>query len=287
MHTVELERLKARKGARKRSEIPNDVLWALNQGKIETVNLVEWLAIDMPFLLRNSLTEIGWKEQIDDLYDQSLKLQDQGITKRLKGIGTILFQALEEKENRTEIFETLANHRSDMVRAWAAFSIAADQTLSLPDRLEIMGRFAADGSFSVRECAWDALRSYLVDDLAYSFELLTEWVKDEDPNIRRCAVEATRPRGVWCKHIPTLKKNPDPGLTILEFVRSDPSNYVQRSVGNWLNDASKSSPDWVINTCLRWRQDSPTKETSWIIKHALRTLKKQNSLSQELLLAIN
>ncbi|NEP35743.1 DNA alkylation repair protein [Moorena sp. SIO3B2] len=288
MHTVELERLKARKGARKRSEIPNEVLSALNQGKIETVNLVEWLAIDMPFLLRNSLTEIGWEEQIDHLYDQSLKLQDQGITKRLKGIGTILFQALEEEENRTEIFERLASHTSDMVRAWAAFSIAADETLSLPERLEIMRRFATDGSFSVRECAWDALRSYLVDDLAYSFELLTEWVKDEDPNIRRCAVEATRPRGVWCKHIPTLKKNPDPGLTILEFVRSDPSNYVQRSVGNWLNDASKSTPDWVINTCLRWRKESPTKETSWIIKHALRTLKKHNTLSQKLqLIAIN
>ena len=138
-----------------------------------------------------------------------------------------------------------------------------------------MGRFAADGSVSVRECAWDALRPYLVEDLPLSFNLLTDWVKNEDPNIRRCAVEATRPRGVWCKHIPTLKENPELGLTILEFVRSDSSNYVQRSVANWLNDASKSRPDWVINTCLRWQNESQTKETIWIIKHALRTLKKQ------------
>jgi len=270
-----LKKLKTRKGAPKRSEIPDEVLQALNQGKIQTVNLVEWLAIDMPFLLRNILTEIGWEEQINYLYDQSLKLQDQGITKRLKGIGKILFHALEEEENRTNIFEILASHTSDMVRAWTAFSIAADQNLSLPQRLEIMGRFAADGSVSVRECAWDALRPYLVGDLAYSFDLLTDWVQDKEPNIRRCAVEATRPRGVWCKHIPTLKENPEHGLTILEFVRSDSSKYVQRSVGNWLNDASKSRPDWVINTCMRWQEESPTQETNWIIKHGLRTINKK------------
>ncbi|NER52216.1 MAG: DNA alkylation repair protein [Symploca sp. SIO1A3] len=275
MIQLSIEKLKIRKGASRRSEIPNEVLLALNQGKIETVNLVEWLAIDMPFLLRNILTEIGWEEQINYLYNQSLKLQDQGITKRLKGIGKILFHALEEEENRTNIFEILASHTSDMVRAWAAFSIAADQNLSLPQRLEIMGRFAADGSVSVRECAWDALRPYLVGDLAYSFDLLTDWVQDKDPNIRRCAVEATRPRGVWCKHIPTLKENPEHGLTILEFVRSDSSKYVQRSVGNWLNDASKSRPDWVINTCMRWQEESPTQETNWIIKHGLRTINKK------------
>ncbi|GCL48177.1 MULTISPECIES: DNA alkylation repair protein [Microcystis] len=273
-----LEKLRARKGYPRKSEIPEEVLIVLNQGKIETVNLVEWLAIDLPVLLRNILTEIGWEKQIGSLYEQSLKLQDQGITKRLKGIGEMLFQSLEKEENRTEIFEILANHTSDMVRAWAAFSIAANQTLSLRQRLEIMVRFAADGSVSVRECAWYALRPYLVEDLAHSFDLLTEWVKDQDPNIRRCAVEATRPRGVWCKHIPTLKEKPETGLTILEFVRSDSSNYVQRSVANWLNDASKSCPDWVINTCKRWQNESPTKETYWIVKHAFRTLKKQEFL---------
>lgn len=148
-----IERLKTRKGAPRRSEISDEVLQALNEGKIETVNLVEWLAIDMSVLLRNILTEIDWQEQIGHIYHQSLKIQDQGITKRLKGIGEMLFLALEKDEKRAGIFEFLASHTSDMVRAWAAFSIAADQALSLPQRLEIMRMFAADSSVSVRECA--------------------------------------------------------------------------------------------------------------------------------------
>jgi 3-methyladenine DNA glycosylase AlkC len=114
-----------------------------------------------------------------------------------------------------------------------------------------------------------------VENLEKSFELLVPWVKDTDSNIRRCAVEATRPCGVWCKHIPALKETPEPALTILEFVRSDPSNYVQRSVANWLNDASKSRPDWVMNVCKRWQEESPTKETHWIVKHAIRTLRNK------------
>ncbi len=273
-----LEILKTRKGAPRRSEIPKAVLDALNQGKIETVNLVEWLAIDMHYLLQNILVEIGWDEQKDLLYNESLKLQDQGISKRLKGIGKTLFQALEESENSSAIFETFANHTSDMVRAWSVYSISANQNLLLTQRLKMIRRFATDRSVSVRECAWDSLRPYLVKNLAESFELLIPWVKDEDPNIRRCAVEATRPRGVWCKHIPILKENPESGLTILEFVRSDSSKYVQRSVGNWLNDASKDRPDWVINTCIRWQQESPTLQTKWIVKHAQRTLFKKGLL---------
>ncbi|NER25554.1 MAG: DNA alkylation repair protein [Symploca sp. SIO1C2] len=272
---TKFKKLETRKGARRSSEIKNEVLDALNQGKIESINLVEWLAIDMPTLLHYVLTEIGLENQVQTLYHQAIKLKNEGVMKRLKGIGELLFESFENYENRLAIFETLVNHPSDMVRGWMAFYIAANHHLYFSDRLEMMRRFAEDSSMSVRECAWASFRPYLVEDLTTSFQLLIPWVKDKNPNIRRCAVEATRPRGVWCKHIPTLKENPEHGLTILEFVRSDSSKYVQRSVGNWLNDASKSRPDWVINTCMRWQEESPTQETNWIIKHGLRTINKK------------
>lgn len=275
MGQLQLETFQGRKGARRRSEIPNEVLEALNKGKIETVNLVEWLAIDMQVLLCNVLLDVGLETRIDEFQQEALRLKDEGITTRLKEIGKAFFHTCTLSENRSYVFEALASHPSDMARAWACFAVAADQRLSLPERLPTMRRFAADRTVSVRECAWDALRPYLVKDLEKSFELLVPWVKDTDANIRRYAVEATRPCGVWCKHILALKENPEPGLTILEFVRSDPSNYVQRSVANWLNDASKSRPDWVMNVCKRWQEESPTKETDWIVKHALRTLRKK------------
>jgi len=61
---------------------------------------------------------------------------------------------------------------------------------------------------------------------------------------------------------------------LLEPVRSDPSDYVRRSVGNWLNDASKSRPEWVRSLAAEWRRASKTAETAWIVRHALRTLRK-------------
>ncbi|MBC6417835.1 MAG: DNA alkylation repair protein [Prochloron sp. SP5CPC1] len=275
MSQLQIEKFKTRKGAIRRAEIPREVLQALNQGKIETVNLVEWLAIDMPLLLHNVLMEVDWEEQIHHLHGEALKLQDEGIIKRLKGIGEALFHALAESDNRSVVFEAFASHTSDVVRAWAAYAVATDEHLSLSERLLQMRRFAADQNMSVKECAWGAMRPYLVEDLTLSFQLLIPWVQDQDANIRRCAIEATRPRGVWCKHIPALKENPESGLSILEFVRSDSSKYVQRSVANWLNDASKSRSSWVINVCNRWAIESPTKETAGIIQHALRTIKKK------------
>ncbi|MEH3113449.1 DNA alkylation repair protein [Pedobacter terrae] len=107
-----------------------------------------------------------------------------------------------------------------------------------------------------------------------SIKILSDWTSNEDENIRRFTTEATRPRGVWCEHIEELKQNPDFGLPILEALKSDKSKYVQDSAGNWLNDASKTRPDFVKALCKRWEKESETKETIYILKKALRTINK-------------
>ena len=66
-------------------------------------------------------------------------------------------------------------------------------------------------------------------------------------------------------------------MALLEPVRSDPERYVQNAVANWLNDASKSRPDWVRGVCERWERESPTRETAWIVRRGLRTLRKAGS----------
>ena len=264
-----------RKGAVRRSDIPPDVLQALNEGREETITLAEWLAIDMPTLLRSVLPEIGLEETGDELGRAADALADEGVTRRLRGIGQALFRATRNHTRRSEIVASLDGHGSDMVRAWAAFMRTADKELSLVDRLEAARPFAADRSVAVRECAWDSFRPYIAADLIKGIGLLKSWVRDPDPNIRRCAVEATRPRGVWTAHIEELKQEPEPGLPLLEPLRSDPSDYVRRSVANWLNDASKSRPDWVRAVCARWTRESETSQTAWIVNHGLRTLRKQ------------
>ena len=119
-----------------------------------------------------------------------------------------------------------------------------------------------------------AWRPNLMTNLEPGLKLLESWTRIEDANLRRFASEASRPRGVWCAHLQSLKDNPELAISILEPLRSDAAKYVQASVANWLNDASKTRPDWVEETCARWLLESPSTETKWIANRALRSLRK-------------
>jgi 3-methyladenine DNA glycosylase AlkC len=146
--------------------------------------------------------------------------------------------------------------------------------LNIKQKLQKIQPFAADKHFGVREISWLVVRPNIAKNLDESLKNLTAWTTNTDENIRRFASEATRPRGVWCEHIEELKQNPELGLMILEPLKSDKAKYVQDSVGNWLNDASKTQPDFVKNVCKKWEKESSTKETAYIIKKALRTIEK-------------
>jgi 3-methyladenine DNA glycosylase AlkC len=152
--------------------------------------------------------------------------------------------------------------------------VTANPALSMNERPAGARRFAADPSMNVREIAWSSYRPYIAAELDTALSLLLDWVRDADANLRRCAIESTRPRGVWCAHLNALKDEPSKALPLLEAVRADASRYVQLSVANWLNDASKHQPDWVRATAERWLAESPCGETRWIVNHALRTLRK-------------
>jgi 3-methyladenine DNA glycosylase AlkC len=174
---------------------------------------------------------------------------------------------------RDAVAHRLATHASDVARCWAAQWVTLSG-LPLPAQLEAVRRFAADPHFGVREIAWMAVRDAVIESLDEALALLQPWVSDADPNIRRFASELTRPRGVWCAQIDALKTEPWRALPLIEPLRADPSRYVQNSVANWLNDASKSQGEWVDKLCARWVAESDTAETRYIAKRAMRTLSK-------------
>ncbi|THV57379.1 MULTISPECIES: DNA alkylation repair protein [Chryseobacterium] len=262
-----------RKGARSIKDIPPDILDQLNRGEIETANLTEWLAVDQRLLLENLLLQNDRKEYLLPVLDNVDKLKKQTVNSINETIGIGLLN-LAVKNKDDEFLLKLPAHKADLVRCWAAYTIGRNKDLQLKEKLDRIQSFAVDSHFGVREICWMTVRPDIARNLEESLSLLSEWTVHDNENVRRFASESTRPRGVWCEHIDALKQNPGLGLEILDPLRSDSSRYVQDSVGNWLNDASKSQPEFVVEICDEWIRESPTKETQYIIKKALRTLKK-------------
>lgn len=262
-----------RKGSRSAKDIPKNILEQLNNGKIETANLVEWLAVDQRLLLENLLNQNKRTTYLSPILSSIDQLKKKTVNTINETIGTGLFEQA-YKNNDPELLTLISNHRADIIRCWAAYTIGKNQNLNIGETLKQIQPFSADNHFGVREVCWLAVRPSIAKNLTESINILTEWTSHQDENVRRFASEATRPRGVWCEHIDELKQNPKLGLSILEPLRSDKAKYVQDSVGNWLNDASKTQPEFVGKLCKRWEKESPTKETAYIIKRAMRTIEK-------------
>ena len=270
------EHVLKRKGSTTTSGIPNEVRALLDLGLIETVNLAEWLVVDQESLARNLFQNENWGFLLEPLAESFGLLKIKTAPKKMEVLGIVLAHGLPTKAQFENALRRLKGHRSDIVRSWACFMIGKRSELSLQESLKRIQPLAADGNMSVREAAWLAIRPRIITQLGESLRLLMGFSLHRDENIRRFASEITRPRGVWCNHIPALKDNPELGLPLLEPLRCDDSMYVRNSVGNWLNDASKTKPGWVQDVCKRWEKESPTKETAYIIRRGLRTLRKNS-----------
>ncbi|MEO1128515.1 MAG: DNA alkylation repair protein [Planctomycetota bacterium] len=222
--------------------------------------MAEGLAVDFRRLLR--------------AVDPSLTTRDlaqldpkAGITRRMVMAATILFE-----RHGPAVYNELAAHPSDTVRGWAAYVLGLTPRLTLAGRLKRIRPLADDPHFGVREWAWIGIRQHIVDDPAGAIARFQPWTRARSVNVRRFAVEATRPRGVWCAHIEALKQDPSPGLVLLKPLRAAPEKYVQDSVANWLNDASKTMPDWVRDVCAKWSSASDDAATARICRRAMRSL---------------
>lgn len=241
------------------SDIPKARLSELNQGLSSTTNLTEWLAVDQSLLLASVATSSSLKslKQIQN------ELPEGSVPRQIAWIG----RQVAKLENLT----LLEKHPSDLVRCWACYG-RANQAKDLKEALKAMRDFAEDSHFGIREIAWMAVRERICEDPDKAIKLLVPWTKEKNEYTRRFASEATRPRGVWAKHITSLRKNPKPARPLLEPLHNDPSKYVQDSVANWLNDAAKDNPAWVKSIVKDWAKQSSSKETQYIVKRATRSL---------------
>lgn len=234
-----------------------------NNQVIVTKTLTDLLSVDLLSYTKSQFPKVLFNFTLSDEEFTHL-----GFLQRMRLIIDQLY------ENGVD-YKECAVHPSDIIRSFAPGIIAKISTYSLQDKINAVKSIADDAHFNVREFAWLLLREDLIEEISLSVQLLSDWVFSSSENIRRFAIEGIRPRGVWCKHCNLLKKDPSLALPLLDPLYCDPSRYVQLSVGNWLNDASKSKPEWVIALTDRWLQSSNDKSTQYICKRALRTIRKK------------
>jgi len=233
----------------------------LDTGAAASTHLAECLAVDFVVLLQ--AVAVLPEAAVQRMRDAASK----GITQRMA-----LAAALLREAGQGDVLHW-QSHPSDTVRGWACYLIGSDAALDLPAKLRAMRPLADDPHFGVREWAWLAVRADLVAAPLQALQLLLPWVDEASPYLRRFACEALRPRGVWATHITVFKQQPEHARPLLDALANDPERYVQDSVGNWLNDASKTQPTWVLDLCARWQREHSSAANAYIRTRAQRSLR--------------
>lgn len=266
--------------------IPREVRERLSRGEESSRTLAEMLAIDFAVYLPIIEPRVSGA-------DARACEEAGGITRKIAMAAEVLARTAGDADAGA-LVDRLAANPTDLARGIAAYVIGVRATASLSrvsaekarravlrDAINAVRPLADDPHSGVREWAWMGVRGVIASDIVHAIGVLEPWTRDASPNVRRFATEATRPRGVWCAHIAALRADPSLGVPLLEPLKADPTKYVQDSVANWLNDASKDDEKFVRTLTSRWKKDAAkraksdpagAKATTRIIARALRTV---------------
>ena len=141
---------------------------------------------------------------------------------------------------------------------------------------------AAMAEITQRSTAEYTIRPYLEKYPAAMLKQMAKWARADSFHLRRLASEGGRPKLPWAPKLQQFIDDPTPLFPILTLLKDDPKKYVQKSVGNCLNDVLKDNEAQGRELIEGWLP-APGKERKWIIKHALRNqLKAQKAWAEEI-----
>jgi 3-methyladenine DNA glycosylase AlkC len=256
------------------ASIPPDRKQALDSGEVQSAHLVEWLSVNHGFLFRtvaNTIPEGGNRLRE---WASILEASGWGIMQKYReGAKFLSIHAAFRPGEKGWCY--MAEHPSDSVRGMACFLTGFPASISPQAHLSLLNPFIVDSHFGIRELAWISWRPHMVDWSEKLIPLLETMAQSREVYERRFSTEVSRPIGVWAPHIPSLKRSPEIALPFLSHFRREEAPYVQLSVGNWLNDASKTRPDWVKQVAENWLEGANS-ATIAMLKRGVRTLVKQN-----------
>ena len=118
-----------------------------------------------------------------------------------------------------------------------------------------------------------AIRPLLKEHPAEVMEELIIWTKDKNVHVRRLSSEGVRIRLPWSQKLFVALNEFEKYFTILTNLKDDTEKFVQKSVGNNLNDLYKEAPEKADYIIAQWKKQGQTKAQEWIIKHGMRNQK--------------
>ncbi|MGH7600756.1 MAG: DNA alkylation repair protein [bacterium] len=222
-------------------------------------------------ILTQHFPDQSWKKLKSELEKRNFFAA--GMQEQVRLLAQVAAELSESQRNGAALIAALSKSPVEKVRGVAAFVVPILYPDNLKKQLEwLYFTGALEGTWP-RELSATILHNLVIQHgVATILPLVREWIKDENPAVRRLVTEAFRPRGVMLAHINDLKEDPSPLKKILEPLLDDPSDYVQKSVANNLNDISKDNPAIILEWTKEWNTPDATKQRHWILARALRTL---------------
>lgn len=125
-----------------------------------------------------------------------------------------------------------------------------------------------------------AIRPLLKEHPAEVMDELIAWTKDDNVHVRRLASEGVRIRLPWSQKLLIALDDFERYSTILTNLKDDPEKFVQKSVGNNLNDLYKEAPKKAEIIITQWKMTGQSKSQEWIIKHGMRTKNRKTNTTK-------
>ena len=151
---------------------------------------------------------------------------------------------------------------------WPLGEFVARRGLGVPERA-----LRTLHALTQRSTAEFAIRPFIQQHPALTFNTLEQWARDPSAHVRRLVSEGSRPRLPWGMRLKSLIADPSPTLPLLLALQDDASEVVRRSVANHLNDIAKDHPG-VVADWLDRHLPGATPQRRALLKHASRSLIK-------------
>jgi 3-methyladenine DNA glycosylase AlkC len=235
--------------------------------------LSEFFNQDYYLNLSQKIKKIYSKFEEEKFYNEAINdLEKYELMQRLRNTSLLLNKYLTTNYRKDiELLKELVKDEKSHFR-----------NLVFPDYVQLFGiddeKFSLDALvyFTQFGSSEFAIRHFLKKDLNETLKVMENWSLSENHHVRRLSSEGSRCRLPWSFKLVEIEKNPHLTSKIINHLKEDNELYVKKSAANHLNDFSKKTPEFVLNTLKTW--DFSNEHSFWIAKHATRTLIKQGDV---------